>query len=150
MQNEYIVLDPPQFIDFEIRKIEQLESPNGLLVRLAHFQWQGKDYWIIGKMVWHNRMACGFAWVRAARGRKLYKTNLMMMPQYSPPEFVISKPANKSLSKTKEFVFEGFDTEKVVDIEFIRHEDRRLNDQEYICRKSESEKLPRPPSGLII
>ena len=150
MHNEYTLIDPPQFIDFEVRHIEQLESPNGFLVRLAHFRWHKKDYWILGRMVWHNRLTCGSVWVRAKKGRKIYKTTLTMMPQYSPPEFVISKPSNKSLLNSKEFVFKGFDEQKIVDIEFIRREDRRLSDQEYICRKSESEKLPRPPSGLII
>ena len=148
-QEPFTLLDPPVLVELDVLKIETTASPNGDLRRIAHFRWHDQDFWLLGRMVWHNRMAVGSVFVRPKRGRRIMKTTLMVHPNFSPPEYVVHRPGMRRYPKEGNFVFAGFDPGMVINIEFARSEDRRLTDGAYTAPGKELP-IERPPNGYII
>jgi hypothetical protein len=148
-QENFTIIEPPVLVGFEILTVEA-DNATGALRRISRFRWRDRDHWLLGRMVWHNRLAVGYALLMPTGGRRpILQTPVTVHPNYSPPEFVIHKPNVRRYPKDGTFVFIGFDHHTVIDIKFARLDDRRLRDREY-TRPGEELKIPKPPKGSIV
>ena len=147
-QANFTIIEPPIFVGFEVLKVEA-DGATGDLRRISHFRWRDHDYWLLGRMVWHNRLAAGHALLMPAGGKRHVQTRVTVHPYYSPPEFVIHKPNVRRYPKDGTFLFMGFDHHTVINIEFARLDDRRLRDREYTGPGKEL-KIPKPRKGRIV
>lgn len=146
---DFVVTDPPALIGLEVHTVET-DAINGGAFRFCRFLWRRAEYWVLGRTVWRNRMACGFALLRSPRGRQAHRAPLQVMPDYRPPEYRLSRPLSAKRIKSIEFEFLGFDPGSLVDMSFVRAEDRRLADLPYRLNPEDIMPIIRPPKGHIV
>lgn len=149
MAPDYVVADPPEWAAFEFQTIED-GSINGSLTRFSKFVWHGEDYWLMGRMVWRNRLASGFGLVRASGGRRVYRTPILVHPEYRPVEFKLFRPESARRVQTRYFRFLGFEPSLSVDMEFVRAEHRRLVNLPHMFDREDEPPIIRPPFGHIV
>ena len=151
MATEFSLIDAPDLLEIEHRKIEDFQ---GVTVShsFVHFRWHGSDIWLLGQMRWHNIMSIGYVSLRLPRGKKTYRAAILVHPREKPLGFSVSLPrGSQGALKGREFVFCGFKPEKVVNMDFVREEDRRLSALPYSVPWERYKKnLARPPSGKIV
>ena len=105
-QENFSIIEPPVLVGFEVLKVEA-DNATGDLRRISRFRWRDRGHWLLGRMVWHNRLAAGHALLMPAGGKRPVQTRVTVHPDYSPPEFVIHKPNMRRYPKDGTFLFYG-------------------------------------------
>lgn len=151
MATEFDLIDPPELVGIEHHPIEDIQGRN-LSYPFAHFVWHGVDYWLLGQMRWHNMMSVGQVFLRLPKGKKAYPASITVHPRSEPSTFTVGFPRKRIGTMKRSFchqafVFVGFHPQKVVNIEFVREEHRRIDALPYA---KSIEKIVRPRSGLVI
>lgn len=141
------ILDGPVLIEVRAFGIEDCKGFRNYR-RFAHFRWREADIWLIGTMVWRNSLQVGRVWLRLPRGRKLLSASLGVRPDFQQ-SFHVGRPRDRYVEKCDTFVFEGFDDRLVVNIDFVREEDRRLEERFKMFGGAEPS-IQRPASGKIV
>jgi hypothetical protein len=78
----------------------------------------------------------------------MYRATLMVHPRSAPAAFSVGSPRKQQGAlKNGGFVFVGFHPQKVVNIEFVREERRRI---EALPDAETKKKMKRPPAGHVV
>ena len=148
MNNPFEIIDPPELIEVVPLRIEDC-SGSRTYRRFSHFRWRGEDFWILGTMVWRNSLQSGRVRLRLPRGRKLFSTSIGVRPDACPPQFAIQRPREWHCEKAAAFVFEGFSEGLLVNIDFVREEDRRWSEFHEKFKGAEP-RIAKPPKGSLV
>lgn len=149
MATPFELIDPPELIEVKYHQIEDGRGRN-FLYPFVHFLWHGRDFWLLGKLVWRNAMAAGDVYLRLPKGRNLFVAGITVHPDQGDMTFTVGKPRYRITRQNEAFSFLGFAPKTVVDIDFVRQEEERLTAAplvEYLKRNS---RAPRPPAGHIV
>jgi hypothetical protein len=146
MTTTFELVDPPELVRIEHHTIEDILG-NHHSHPFVQFRWHDADYWVLGKMRWHNIMAAGDVLLRLPQGRKTYRATMTVHPRSEPAAFSVSAPRKQQGAlRNGGFVFVGFHPQKVMNIEFVRQEHRRL-EWPYTGAIG---KMTRPPAGHVV
>jgi hypothetical protein len=141
-------IDIPTVEELETHIIETFKG-NKERHTFIRFLWHEKDYWLIGKPVWKNVCPAGHVQLRLPRGKRFFKVRLTVRHWANPLRFSIGHPAGRKPSQNA-FVFVGFCPDRIVDINFVREEEKRLkktpDDYASFLQKS----ISAPRKGKII
>ncbi len=149
MDLPFELIDPPSLVGIERHTIENLQGMH-LGYSFAHFQWHEQDFWLLGKMEWHDIMGVGDVYLRLPKGRKLFRAGILVRPRSEPPTFLIRNPRGCFGKRAETFVFMGFSPRTVVDIAFVRGESQRLSALPFVDPAVRPHKLPRPQLGQVV
>ena len=146
--DDFCFLNPPEFIGLEKLRIETGAHPNGDLFRIAGFRWNSREYWFMPHVVSSEKLDCGLVYLYLKGGSRLYTTQLVVRPsqnlfQIDPPEFR-KKPKGRML------IIKNFSNNHIVDMAFLKAEDKRLWARKYTWSKADLTKIARPPRGLVV
>src|SRR5215217_8656176 len=87
MTTTFELIDPPELVTIEHHCIEDIQCHP-----FVHFRWHDADYWLLGKMRWHNAMSVGDVLLRMPLGRKTYRATMTVHPRSEPAAFSVSTP----------------------------------------------------------
>lgn len=141
-------IDIPAVEELETRTIETFEG-NKANHTFIRFHWHEKDYWLIGKPVWKNVCLAGHVQLRLPRGKRIFSASLTVRHWANPLRFSIGHPTGRKPNQNA-FVFVGFCPDRIVDIDFVREEEKRLTKtpDDYVTFLQKS--IPAPRKGKII
>jgi hypothetical protein len=71
-------------------------------------------------------------------------------PHQEDITFTVGKPRHRITSKSGAFSFLGFAPKTVVDIDFVREEEKRLTAVPLVEYLNRNSKAPRPPAGHVV
>jgi hypothetical protein len=145
---QFELIDPPELIEMKCHQID--DGRWNLSYPFAHFLWHSNDFWLIGKMVWRNTMAVGDVHLRRPRGKNVSVARITVHPHEGDLTFTVSKPRYPINSESKAFTFVGFAPRTVVNIDFVRDEDKRLSTVPFADYNKWNSKAPRPPAGHVV
>jgi hypothetical protein len=144
--HQFDLLDAPTLAQIDYYYIEDAHNWVDLCWSFAHFRWHDQDYWLLGQMRGHGMMAAGSVLLRLPRRRKIYEAGLVVHPHVKPVTFSV-RPFRSEAWKHRQFVFAGFHPQRVVNIDFVRAEDRRIR---AMPSGAARERLSRPPPGHVV
>jgi hypothetical protein len=149
MQHKFELIDPPRLVEVKHYKVDDLAGiyPSQ---PFCHFIWHDRDYWLLGKRVWHNTVQVGFVHLRLPHGRRLMNAVFLVQPNYEPKSFCVNRPSDHNARDASSFVFAGIPSDRLVDIEFIKHDDTRISDLIDRRKWYRENPITRPPSGHLV
>ena len=149
MATPFELIDPPDLIEV---KYHQIEDGRGRHFNypFVHFRWHGSDFWLLGKMVWRNTMTAGDVYLRLPKGTNIWVAGITVHPHQENINFTVGKPRHRVSSKNGAFTFLGFAPRTVVNIDFVREEEKRLTALPLFEHLNWNSKAPRPPAGQIV
>ncbi len=146
---QFELIDPPELIEVKYHQIEdglgrKFNSP------FVHFLWHGSDFWLLGKLVWRNAMTAGEVYLRLPKGRNIFVAGITVHPDQGDMTFTVGKPRYRITRKNEAFSFLGFTPRTVVDVDFVREEEKRLIAMPLVEYLNRTSKAPRPPAGHVV
>lgn len=148
MATQFELIDPPELIEVKYHQIE--DGQYNCSYPFVHFRWHRSDFWLLGKMVWRNIMSAGDVYLRLPKGRNIFVAGITVHPDQGDMTFTVGQPRHRIARKNEAFSFQGFAPRTVIDIDFVREEEKRLIAVQMLGCFHKNSKAPRPPAGHIV
>jgi len=145
---QFELIDPPELIEVKYHQIE--DGQYNCSYPFAHFVWHSQDFWLLGKMVWRNIMSAGDVYLRLPKGRNIFVAGITVHPHQEKITFTVGTPRHRVTCKNGAFTFPGFAPKSVVNIDFVREEEKRLIAVQMLECFNRDSKASRPPAGHIV